>query len=72
VNFLDLGLMKGRFFSDDPDADLDGDGNVNFLDLGIMKGSFFQPPGPSGAPNICDGTLRPAPQDHALGAARQS
>jgi hypothetical protein len=48
VNFLDLGIMKSRFFTADPDADLNGDGAVNFLDLGILKSLFFKPPGPSG------------------------
>ena len=42
--------MKAAFFSDDPDADLDGDGAVNFVDLGIMKAAFFQAPGPSANP----------------------
>ena len=46
VNFVDLGLMKGVFFSADPDADLDGDGAVNFIDLGILRAMFFGPPGP--------------------------
>jgi len=48
VNFLDLGLLKARFFTPDPVADLNGDGVVNFLDLGLMKARFFQPPGPTG------------------------
>lgn len=48
VNFLDLGIMKSRFFTADADADLNGDGAVNFLDLGILKSLFFKPPGPSG------------------------
>jgi len=38
------------------DADLDGDGSVNFIDLGIMKSGFSLPPGPSGVPNVCDGS----------------
>jgi hypothetical protein len=41
------------FFTDDPDADFDGSGNVNFTDLGVMKSFFFLPPGPSGVPNSC-------------------
>ncbi|MEM9056459.1 MAG: family 16 glycosylhydrolase [Pseudomonadota bacterium] len=48
INFLDLGLMKARFFGTDADADLDGDGAVNFVDLGLMKARFFGVPGPSG------------------------
>jgi hypothetical protein len=55
VNFLDLGIMKSVFFTNDPDADLVGAGNsesdgvVNFFDLGKMKELFFQAPGPSAA-----------------------
>ncbi|MEL7448270.1 MAG: hypothetical protein AAFN78_03625 [Pseudomonadota bacterium] len=56
VNFEDLGAMKAEFFTADDDADLNGDGSVNFTDLGIMKEGFFAPPGPSGVPNICDGS----------------
>lgn len=48
VNFVDLGLFKGVFFSSDPDADFDGDGSVNFVDLGILKEFFFMAPGPAG------------------------
>jgi hypothetical protein len=40
--------MKSLFFSNDPNADLDGNGSVNFTDLGMLKQAFFQPPGPSG------------------------
>jgi hypothetical protein len=50
VNFLDLGLMKSKFFDNCGDlpagqvctADLNGDGSVNFLDLGLMKEDFFR------------------------------
>ncbi len=54
VNFLDLSIMKDRFFGTDPDADLNGDGVVNFEDLAILKGQFFQSPGPgpSGVPDV--------------------
>ena len=55
VDFLDLGVMKSRFFTADPDCDLNGDGTVDFLDLGLMKAQFFQPPGPSGLD--CAGTI---------------
>jgi hypothetical protein len=48
VNFVDLGILRGVFFSSDADADFDGDGAVNFLDLGVMRTFFFVPPGPSG------------------------
>ena len=49
VNFVDLGILRARFFSNDADADFNGDGAVNFIDLGIMRGAFFAPPGPSGS-----------------------
>ena len=45
--------MKAVFFTNDPDADLNGDGSVNFLDLARLKAGFFEPPGPSGTPNAC-------------------
>lgn len=56
VNFADLQLMKSVFFTNDADADLDGSGLVNFADLEIMKRQFFMPPGPSGTPNLCNGS----------------
>ncbi|MEL7448549.1 MAG: hypothetical protein AAFN78_05025 [Pseudomonadota bacterium] len=46
INFTDLGLLKARFFTNDPDADFNVDGGVNFLDLAIMKARFFGTPGP--------------------------
>jgi len=36
------------FFTDDPDADLDGSGSVSFTDLAMLKATFFGAPGPSG------------------------
>ena len=48
VNAADLSFFKTRFFSTNPDADLNGDGRVNAADLGILKRFFFKPPGPSG------------------------
>jgi hypothetical protein len=48
VNFVDLGVMKSVFFTNDRHADLNGDRIVNFVDLGILKSFFFQAPGPSG------------------------
>ena len=56
VNPIDLGLFKLVFFTSDPIADFDGNGIVNVIDLGIFKSLFFLPPGPSGVPNICDGS----------------
>lgn len=46
VNFVDLGIIKSRFFGSDPDADLNGDGAVNFLDLAVMRSMFYGSPGP--------------------------
>ena len=48
VNAADLVLFKPFFFTNDPDADFDGNGIVQAGDLAIMKKYFFQPPGPSG------------------------
>ncbi len=47
VGAADLAYFKSKFFSTDPDADLNGDGSVNGGDLAILKPFFFQPPGPS-------------------------
>jgi hypothetical protein len=47
VGASDLAYFKSKFFSTDPDADLNGDGSVNGGDLAILKSLFFQPPGPS-------------------------
>ncbi len=55
TDFADLSIMKAAFFGTGADEDLDGDGNVNFADLAIAKGLFFNAPGPSDAPNACDG-----------------
>ena len=48
VNADDLAYMKSVFFTADPDADLNGNGNVNAADLTILKDMFFDAPGPSG------------------------
>jgi hypothetical protein len=48
--------MKLVFFTSDANADLNGDGSVNAIDLGIIRQGFFQPPGPSGVPNVCNGS----------------
>jgi hypothetical protein len=53
VQILDAATMKARFFSEDPDADLNGDGRVNFVDLGILKRYIYKPPGPSGLTTRC-------------------
>ena len=47
VGAADLAYFKSKFFSTDPDADLNGDGSVNGGDLAILKPFYFQPPGPS-------------------------
>ena len=46
VNFVDLGVLRARFFSADAEADLNSDGTVNFVDLGILRQFFFAAPGP--------------------------
>ena len=48
VNVVDLGLLRERFFSADPDADFNGDGTVNAADLGVLRAFFFGSPGPAG------------------------
>lgn len=48
INAIDLGILRLRFFSADPDADFNSDGSVNALDLGVLKTFFFLEPGPSG------------------------
>lgn len=53
VNVLDLGLLRLRFFSNDPDADFNSDGVVNFQDLGLMRLGFFVEPGPSAVSTLC-------------------
>lgn len=55
INFADLGILKGNFFTGDRLTDLDGNGTVNFTDLGLLKASFFGTPGPS-AIGPCVGT----------------
>jgi uncharacterized Ntn-hydrolase superfamily protein len=47
-SFIDLGIMRSVFFSDDEEVDVNEDGAVNFLDLGILRELFFAAPGPSG------------------------
>ena len=49
INVVDLGYLRGRFFSNDALADLNGDGVVNVLDLGLLRQQFFAAPGPAGA-----------------------
>ena len=47
VDYDDLALFSGVFFTADADADFNGDGFVDFLDLTLFSGMFFQAPGPS-------------------------
>ncbi len=64
VDLEDRDIMRARLFSDDPDADLDGDGTVRLSDLGLLRDFLGQPPGPAGA--------QPPPYDcsrHREGAA---
>ncbi|MFK8014253.1 MAG: thrombospondin type 3 repeat-containing protein [Gammaproteobacteria bacterium] len=53
-NVMDLGYLRSRFFTSDPNADMDGNGTVNVLDLGLFRTQFFQPPGPSGLTDQCE------------------
>jgi hypothetical protein len=61
VNFVDLGLLRTVFFTDDADADFNVDGVVNFVDLGVLRSTFFQPPGPgaTGAPVTWTADVQP-------------
>ncbi|MEL7448400.1 MAG: thrombospondin type 3 repeat-containing protein [Pseudomonadota bacterium] len=54
VNVADLGVLRMRFFSDDPIADFNSDGAVNAGDLGIIRSAFFEVPGPSAFGSACD------------------
>lgn len=54
TGFLDLGIFKSMFLTDDPETDMNGDGIVNFIDLGLLKTAFFAPPGPSEVGLICN------------------
>ena len=47
VAAADLAYLKARFFSNDIDADFNGDGAVNATDLAILQAFYYQPPGPS-------------------------
>jgi hypothetical protein len=55
VNAVDLRMMRSVFGTDDPDADLDGNGVVGRADVGILRDFLFLPPGPSG---LVDATRR--------------
>ncbi len=48
VAAADLAFFKPKYFTADPNADLNGDGVVGAADLAILKVMFFKPPGPSG------------------------
>lgn len=54
VDFLDLRQLRTLLFSDDGNADLNGDGIVDLEDQALMKQQLFSSPGPSGIRNICD------------------
>jgi hypothetical protein len=53
ANFVDLGILRTTFFTNDALTDLTGDGVVNFVDLGVLRLLFFAPPGPSGLVETC-------------------
>ena len=44
---LDLGILRSRFFTADPVADMDASGRVAFTDLGLFRLGYLQTPGPS-------------------------
>lgn len=46
VDFLDLGMLKSVFFTQNTAVDTTGDGFIDFLDLGYLKSVFFGAPGP--------------------------
>ncbi|MFK8017042.1 MAG: thrombospondin type 3 repeat-containing protein [Gammaproteobacteria bacterium] len=48
TNVVDLGILRSRFFTNDPVADFDNNGTVNVVDLGILRSNFFTAPGPAG------------------------
>jgi len=54
VDLVDLAEFRSVFFTDDEDADFDGNGTVGFEDLVLLRQQFFGEPGPSGIPNDCD------------------
>jgi hypothetical protein len=48
-------IMRDVLGTNDPHADLNGDGIVARQDVLILFNARFQPPGPSGLPNACEG-----------------
>jgi hypothetical protein len=54
IDIYDEEEMKTRLGTDDPNADIDGDGLVNFRDLELLRDAQNDLPGPSGLPNACD------------------
>ena len=50
-NSIDYNLLKLEFYSNNANADFDGDTQVNFSDLGIMKSFLGGPSGPSALSN---------------------
>ncbi len=55
VDFTDLTLFKGNFFTSSPLHDLNSTGGpVDFTDLNLFKGLFFQLPGPSPVGSLCN------------------
>lgn len=60
VNVIDLGLLRGAFFTTDANADLNADGIVNVVDLGLLRSMFFMPPGPTAIDdNVCAPPVEP-------------
>ncbi|MEM9387461.1 MAG: hypothetical protein AAGA68_20570 [Pseudomonadota bacterium] len=56
VDARDWFIMRDVIGTDDPDADLDGDGIVNGADALRLFSLRFSPPGPSGVTDACEAT----------------
>jgi hypothetical protein len=46
VNFIDLAMMRERFYTNEPDVALRGDDMVGFSDLAYLSPGFLRPGGP--------------------------
>lgn len=48
INAVDLGVLRGNYFSEEPLTDLNVDNVTNVVDMGLLKTMFFGQPGPTG------------------------